>query len=393
VAYLAPYDFRLDELRDPGPDAKGIELSWLLGQMYAAPTDEKILLLDAFHEGVGQDRQWQPSSAALVRSLTGARSQVSGSVRVITSCDDRQTNLTAEDDEHGLFAHCVAAAFRGESDEIADGRLSDQELFLSLRKSMAEAAATRRGVQTPAIFYWAPPPDLSDEAIEALTRLLLLLRRDDPMDLKFETTYLAARAASPQQPYAPLMKALAFLKDSKRPQEAREYFDKALESHPDQVMANHGMAWLKFRTSTTKSHVQGFEYLHRAVANLPDPKDEYAQHLFEFSGRMVGFAAYGVQTIAPKDVPKLALYNAIKKHDGEHAAGSLASFLEGGRSAKEKAEEFERQKRARPTEAKRIELNKRNVIYYTPYNEARGTYEGFNFGLVEDTLGAQLQLE
>jgi hypothetical protein len=359
VPYLAPDDFDLGR-----QESTGLKLRWLLDELHKTKAADKILLFDAYHDGLGQDRNSKASSADMVRSLESSRDLDSNAVRIIASCDG-QSDLVAQDTTHGLFAACTAEALKGPADLNRDYWVTPQELYDFVKHRMSEIASTLPQTQTPVLLDWAPPPPLSSEAKEALLELLDLLRRRNPMDDAFAMAYLEAESLAPKQPYAFLMKGLALMKDGKQLGTCWETLEEVYRNHPDSVIVNHALAWREFREQGREHHLDGLKHLRTAVANLHDSTDPYAEHLFEFAGQMSAFSVFATETIHTADLPK-----RLTEQITQHGEGAKEKFMSGYRRME------------KGVKAQDVEFHKKNVASYS--------FTGFDFEIVMARLADEL---
>jgi serine/threonine-protein kinase len=141
--FLAGRDFQFDNMAKTG-----VPLDWLVQRLEECAAEDKLLLLDCSHLGNQKDLQSQPSTATMVRKIKTPRKTTS----IIASCDDGQRGIDLKEKQLSLFASYVAEGFGGPADANRDLRVTAQELFDFLKKSM-DAARIEGGVkQTPVPF-------------------------------------------------------------------------------------------------------------------------------------------------------------------------------------------------------------------------------------------------
>jgi serine/threonine-protein kinase len=141
--YLAGRDFQFDQMAKTG-----VPLNWLVKRIEECAAGDKILLLDCSHLGNQKDLQSQPSTATMVRKIKTPRKTTS----IIASCDDGQRGIDSKEKQLSLFASYVAKGFGGAADANRDLRITAQESFDYLKKSMAGARIEGGAKQTPVLF-------------------------------------------------------------------------------------------------------------------------------------------------------------------------------------------------------------------------------------------------
>jgi hypothetical protein len=144
-AYLALKDFQFADM--PGT---GLSLDWLVAQLEACPSTDKLLLLDVVHDGSGTDVAQQPSAPDLLYKLTTPVRRTD----IIASCDAGQRGRLLASGRQSAFAHYVAAGLSGPADADKDLHITGGELFNYLRAELANAPLSGGHKQTP--FRLAP---------------------------------------------------------------------------------------------------------------------------------------------------------------------------------------------------------------------------------------------
>lgn len=363
VPYLAPSDFDLSS-----PGETGVELAWLLGELHGADATERILLFDGYHEGVGQDRRWQPSSAAMVKTLRGTIAPGQRPVRIIASCNDGESNLTVADGNHSLFAESCSQGFRGAADRNRDDRVTAMELFDFLRDAMPQSASQERRGQTPAMSDWSPPPAISKEGRLALLDLLEYLARRDPLRGRFSVELAEAKALVPDQPYPQLINGIALFKE-RQLSRAKEQLEQVVRQYPESMVANHALAWLLVRENDDDDVLAGLARLNAAVTNLDDPNTEYAKELFDLSGRLTAYAVFSAGAVEESKLQELPLTQAV----GAHGDPAKQLFLQPYRKISSELVDRKKQidqaiKDGNVAEATRLKLKQNNLVYYAEFN-------------------------
>jgi serine/threonine-protein kinase len=141
--FLAGRDFRFDQMAETG-----VPLNWLVQRIEKCAAKDKLLLLDCSHLGNQKDLRSQPSTATMVRKIKTPRKTTS----IIASCDDGQRGIDWKEKQLSVFAWYVADGFAGAADANRDLRITAQESFDYLKKSMAGARIEGGAKQTPVLF-------------------------------------------------------------------------------------------------------------------------------------------------------------------------------------------------------------------------------------------------
>ena len=135
--YLAPYDFRVDNVRDTAyPMA---ELGHTFGSKIQAKW--KVLLTDSCHSGaITPDTDVQTINRSLL--------DLSTSVFSLTASRDRERSFESEDwgGGHGIFTYYVVRGMEGAADENRDGMVTADELAEYTRRNVREVTG---GNQNP----------------------------------------------------------------------------------------------------------------------------------------------------------------------------------------------------------------------------------------------------
>ena len=131
TTYLAPRDFRLDNMPETG-----IQLRDLITTLENFAAREKLLVLDTCHEVSAVESQSQPSTGDQIRKVMIGEA-VSRSVIVIGSCDDQRRVVLDDEKKQGQFATQLGKALDGNADFDGDAQVSADELYRSLQKQLA----------------------------------------------------------------------------------------------------------------------------------------------------------------------------------------------------------------------------------------------------------------
>lgn len=137
--YLAGTDFNFDQMAQTG-----VSLTWLLKQLESCSSEDKILLLDATHDGKGKDMSQQPSSKTM---LDKVKIPLVGTA-VIGNTDDGQRGHWLERERLGVFASTLIDAYGGAADDDRDVYITADELMGYLNKAMPRKAPPGE-TQTP----------------------------------------------------------------------------------------------------------------------------------------------------------------------------------------------------------------------------------------------------
>lgn len=146
--YLAAKDTDWGRLSETG-----LRLEWLTQQLGGMVAQEKILLLDASHEGsrAGTDLAQQPSTAEMIESVKAAGDTSLQSVAVLTSCSKGQTGHADLPKQLGLFATALSEAFTGAADQNRDLLIDSRELFEFVNQKLSVGRG-EGAAQTPVLF-------------------------------------------------------------------------------------------------------------------------------------------------------------------------------------------------------------------------------------------------
>jgi len=144
--YLAVKDTNRDNLT-----GTGLSLLTLLEPLENSSTTNKFLLLEVCSAELEQDLRNQPSSGDALKYLVpGAKSTT-----LIAACQPDQKSLEDEEAGYGLFAQCLAEAFRGSADLDRNLRVTPQELSDFLTSCLPTKTPTGKK-QTPEIHLPSP---------------------------------------------------------------------------------------------------------------------------------------------------------------------------------------------------------------------------------------------
>ena len=311
--YLAPKDFRSDK-----PEANGRALQWLIDLMEECPAKDKLLLLDAGHEGTGAEQASEPSSAEMIAALKRQPNRaLLRTVTALASCRQGQRGLDLADRQHSLFAECLAEGYGGAADANRDTRVEPTELFAYLQKEMA---AGSQGKQTPELFLPDDrPPRLSEAAKTAVRRMAdhSGQTKIDPDALEQE--YGEAVQAAGSEPEPRLIYGLLLMKrkDGEGREKAMQHFQVVKSQMPDRVLPYAALAWLRMDKRTYPAAVNE---LTAMIAKLPKqsgpdiPYSAEAKFLFRWCGQLREHAAGVGESTLPLREALAGLDAAIAAH-------------------------------------------------------------------------------
>lgn len=340
VDYWAPQDFQWPRIAETG-----LKMSWLVQHLDACPAKEKLLFFDgaAYSEVTRQPSRRSPAEIAASNPCRDAF--------VIASRGSGETVRPAANKLPGLFATTVAEAFRDKPHVDASGRIDPQGLHIFLSTRMV-------GPQAPVLQPPVPLERLTAEARGALLQLLELTRLKKSGS-ELENVFHQAVLLSRDQPDARILYAMAALRDGRRTRDARKEFEAVVTVHPSTTVGYHALAWLLLREGNTG---RAMEYLTRAISNLPDSEDAYAQHLFEFAGQAIAWGRLLTSNAFEPSERQLA--DAISQR-GESAKVVTRSGIA---KVQERMDEFDRELKERPQDARAIESRKRSLDNYMEFD-------------------------
>ena len=294
AVYLATKNFDLKRMK-----VTGLSLQWLVDQIEACPSKEKLLLLDACQSGQGADLALEPSDAEMLRTLKVQSSRaLLRTVTAVAGCKAGQRGLAWSEKGHGLFAWCLAEGYSGRADTNRDNRLEPTELFGYLQQAMAKGGSELRGVQTPELFLPDDrPPRLTEDAKKSVRRLAAFLAQTRVDIDAAGHEYAVSRKLSGKEIEPRLMYALVLLKAKDR-DSALAYFEELKSESPDLLLPLQGLVWVRF---DKRAYLAGVNELIGLVRRIPKPKgptDAYspeARHVFTWAGQLREFVASAVQ--------------------------------------------------------------------------------------------------
>jgi serine/threonine-protein kinase len=141
-AYLAAKDSNFDKLSETG-----LAVEWLLRELEACPSREKLLLLDASHAGNGADLKRQPSTAEMLKTVSVPLKTTAA----VASCSESERGLELPEKQRGLFAHLVVEGFGGAADADRDLRITPAEFSQYLDAGAARVPRPSGASQTPVV--------------------------------------------------------------------------------------------------------------------------------------------------------------------------------------------------------------------------------------------------
>ncbi len=360
--YLATRDFTLAR-----PAETGLDLAWLIDQLEACPAQQKTLLLDSCHSGDGADLRQQPSAAELMKLvLESRRVRALRTLHVLASCSAGQRGSpTPDDPTHSLFAECLVEGYSGAADTARDNLIEPTELGQFVERCASAMAALSAGEQTPRLFLAdATPPRLTDEAKQAIRRLLTFLSQSkvDPLVARLESEKALRLAAGQPEPLLAL--GLVYLKARQR-DEALRAFEQVRLEHDDVLLAHQAVAWINFEKREYAAAVAALQYF---VERLPAPSSGAANPaalaLFEWTGRLRELSASATWSVrAPAGQALELLDQAVARHGA--AAGE--KYAAGREHVRSLLANFEQQIQEDPSLEPRINLQKMNSNTYAAF--------------------------
>ena len=369
AVYLAPKNFDLKRIK-----VTGLALQWLVDQLEACPSKEKLLLLDACQSGQGADLALEPSAAEMLRSLKVQASRaLLRTVAAVASCTNGQRGLAWTDKGHGLFAWCLAQGYSGLADANRDNRLEVTELFGYLQQAMAKGSSELKGAQTPELFLPDDrPPRLTEDAKKAVRRLAAFLTQTRVDVDSAGHEYAVARKLAGKEIEPRLMYALVLLKAKDR-DSALAYFEELKSENPDLLLPLQGLVWVRF---DKRAYPAGVNELAGLVRHIPKPKtpaEEYspeARHVFFWAGQLRGFVSSAVQDAGRPMAEALSNLDAAVAAHGPKAE----ELYQKGRARSETVvAEFDKRTAATDDDAtaKLLKVQRRQLVHYAefPFDE------------------------
>jgi hypothetical protein len=122
-------------------------VEWLLRELEACPSREKLLLLDASHAGNGADLKRQPSTAEMLKTVSVPLKTTAA----VASCSESERGLELPEKQRGLFAHLVVEGFGGAADADRDLRITPAEFSQYLDAGAARVPRPSGASQTPVV--------------------------------------------------------------------------------------------------------------------------------------------------------------------------------------------------------------------------------------------------
>lgn len=374
--YLAPKEFNHQQAA-----GSGVSLQWLVNAMESCQAKEKLLLLDACHDG--SDAAREPSSSDMIRSLKPPPGQAAlRTVTAISSCMSGQRGHDLPDKQHGVFAQAVGDGYSGLADKNRDNRIEITELFTHLTESMRTAASTTKQPQTPQIFLPDNrPPRLNADAKNALRALAARLkaRPVDPAAAKVD--FNTARKLCGKELEPLLLMGLIDMKSTnpKFKQEALRGFEQIKTARSSELLPRKALSWLKAANQQTQA--VAIDELAGLISTIPVPSkpgevySAEAQPAFLWAGKLAEFAA-GVaenKDVAERNLAKLD--EAIKAHHPK----AKEFYYQGRDQSRAKLRDFdEKIKGASEVDQARLRLDRRQLGNYAefPYDQEVQTLLG-----------------
>lgn len=362
--YLAPRNF--DSRRIP---STGLALQWLVDQFEKCSAKKKLLLLDCSQDVTGHGLV-QPSTEEMIATVKSDNPRYPlRTVDAIASCKTGERGLYWPEKQRGLFAFALAEAFSGKADKNRDGRLEVTELSEFVKAAMKDARLPKP--QTPVLVQANPtPPRLSENAKQAIRRLLSFLRQDRMVVDAATQAYTEAKNLAGAEVEPDLGFGLCLLKAGRTEREdALQHFEQLKLAHPELLLPLRAMAWMRFERQT---YTAGVGELAEMVAAVPKAKPGEAipkdvQEMFIWTGQLREFAEEAAEGNFKAKPDSLARLDAAVSAHGDAAV----RFYEQGRSSTQsKARAFDQQiNDANLDEAtrKRLKIERRQLPNYVSF--------------------------
>ncbi len=123
----------------------GVPIDWLVQAMENCPSQNKLLLLDTCHPGLGADSMSEPSPETVLASLK----QPPKTTTIIGNCENGERGFLVNEEQYSLFAHEVAKGFGGPADADRDLMIRPAELYRYLKSALKNAKIPGGKTQTP----------------------------------------------------------------------------------------------------------------------------------------------------------------------------------------------------------------------------------------------------
>ncbi len=364
--YLAPKNFDSRRIA-----ATGLGLQWLVDQFEKCSAKEKLLLLDCSQAGT--DPRNEPSTEEMMLTVKSETPRYPvKTVTAIVSCQTGQQGQFSPEKKHSLFAYALGEAFSGKADRNQDTLLETTELSEFLAATMKDAQG-KLAAQSPKLFLPnLTPPRLSENAKQAIRRLLGFLKQE-PISMDGATqAYQEAQKLAGNEIEPKLAFGLCVLKSKDR-DEAFQFLQQLKIERPTLLLPLQGMAWLRFEKQTYNAGVVDLTELAGAVPKRKkpgEPLSEEVEKLCYWMGQLREFAAEvpeGNYKAKPDSVQKLD--EAVAAHGDD----AVRLYNQGRSRTQTVMSDFDRDIAAAKDDAtaKRLKVERRQLPRYTsfPYDD------------------------
>ena len=302
-AYLATRESLIDDIEETG-----VGLDWLIDQLDAVSTNQKLLVLDCCE--MADSETGIVSAAEMVDVVRqNKRGGYPRTTYVLASCGAGDAMRTAPDSpDNSLFGKCWADAFSGRADLERDMNVEITELTTFVSDQMQSLANSKQTTQTPRLFLPDDtPPRLSDSARKSIIELLSRLdqKRLDPEEIR--TAAHAADQLAGGQPEPMLACGLLLIKVGKI-NEALEILENIRLGNREFLVAHQAVIWIHFYKKHYKLGTSKLVDMLRQIRK-PEKEDEvYSEDdldRFEWAGRLrelAGTANWTARTPDPADL-------------------------------------------------------------------------------------------
>ncbi len=369
VVYLAPKNF--DRKR---PSLAGLSLQWLVDQMEQCPAKEKLLLLDCCQDTKGADAAAEPSTAEMLGSLKSSPGRSPfHTVTAVVSCMAGQRGHAWPAKNHGLFAWCLAEAYRGNAEADRDGRVEPAALYEFLKKTMAAASSGLKIAQTPQLFLPdARPPRLSEEAKDSIRKLAALLRSTKIDLTAAEEEFNTAKDLAGKEIEPSILYGLLLIK-AKDHEAALKHLEELKIKKPASLFPSQGTAWVRFEK---RSYTPGVNDLLELVAKIPKPKKPgdpcppQLQQLFSWIGQLREFAATAEE---PTYRPPAELLANLDAAVTDHGSDADRFYQQGRDHSRDIVIDYENKlanSQARD-DISRLKVDRRQLVHYAAFPQEK----------------------
>ncbi len=360
--YLAPRNFHRDRAA-----SSGVALQWLVDTFEACRAKQKLLLLDTCQPGLAGQAIDQPSTAEMIRALKTPPGRAPlRTITAIASCSPSQRGTVLAATKRSAMADCLAKAYGGEADKNRDVSLEPTELFEFLKPCLAK---TTQDAQTPVLFLPDDrPPRLSEDAKRAIRRLAAFVGQDhiDTQTAAAQYAEAAKLAGSELEPA--LLYGLVLMK-SKQRDESLKHLEELHVEHPDMVLPQMGLAWVRFDKRAYPAAVNDLRNLLTSIPPLAAPDKYYPesiQRAFYLAGQLREYAGSALPENWRPPTESLAALDQLAADRGPDAT----RFYQLGRKrTQDVLADFDNRIATSTAEADlaRLKVERRRLVHYVSF--------------------------